>query len=94
MIHVSFQGERGAYSEDAARSFFNEKILMIETVPLTTFAEVLENTAMDKTEYAILPVENSLEIGRAHVWTPVTSLSRMPSSAWKKKKNNKTHTQW
>src|SRR2546425_6545159 len=25
------------------------------------------------------------EIGRAHVWTPVTSLSRMPSSALKKK---------
>ena len=23
--------------------------------------------------------------GRAHVWTPVTSRSRMPSSAWKKK---------
>ena len=29
--------------------------------------------------------------GRAHVWTPVTDQSRMPSSAWKKKKNkNKT----
>ena len=26
------------------------------------------------------------EIGRAHVWTPVTRSSRMPSSAWKKKK--------
>ena len=26
------------------------------------------------------------KIGRAHVWTPVTSLSRMPSSAWKKKR--------
>ena len=26
------------------------------------------------------------EIGRAHVWTPVTQWSRMPSSAWKKKK--------
>ena len=25
------------------------------------------------------------EIGRAHVWTPVTPISRMPSSAWKKK---------
>ena len=24
-------------------------------------------------------------IGRAHVWTPVTQWSRMPSSAWKKK---------
>src|SRR2546430_12698130 len=25
------------------------------------------------------------QIGRAHVWTPVTVQSRMPSSAWKKK---------
>ena len=31
-------------------------------------------------------IENSPEIGRAHVWTPVTPISRMPSSAWKKKK--------
>ena len=29
------------------------------------------------------------EIGRAHVWTPVTDQSRMPSSAWKKKKQKK-----
>jgi prephenate dehydratase len=58
MIHVSFQGERGAYSEDAARSFFKEEI---ETVPFATFAEVLESTSRDKTDYAILPVENSLE---------------------------------
>ena len=29
------------------------------------------------------------QIGRAHVWTPVTIRSRMPSSAWKKKKKNK-----
>ena len=28
---------------------------------------------------------NPQEIGRAHVWTPVTRSSRMPSSAWKKK---------
>ena len=27
-----------------------------------------------------------MQIGRAHVWTPVTDVSRMPSSAWKKKK--------
>lgn len=58
MIRVSFQGERGAYSEAAAISFFNEKI---ETVPLPTFAEVLDSTLNDKTEYSILPVENSIE---------------------------------
>ena len=58
MIHVSFQGERGAYSEAAARAFFKKEI---DTIPLATFAEVLENTSRDKTEYAILPVENSLE---------------------------------
>ena len=58
MIKVSFQGERGAYSEAAAISFFNEKI---ETLPLPTFAEVLENTQNNKTEYSILPVENSIE---------------------------------
>src|SRR2546428_372649 len=27
---------------------------------------------------------NGLEIGRAHVWTPVTIRARMPASAWKK----------
>ena len=58
MTHVSFQGERGAYSEAAAKLFFNEEI---KTTPLTTFAEVLKNTSNDKTEYSILPVENSLE---------------------------------
>ena len=58
MINVSFQGERGAYSEAAARSFFTEDI---QTVPFATFAEVLENTSKEKTEYSILPVENSLE---------------------------------
>ena len=58
MTHVSFQGERGAYSEAAARVFFNKEI---HTTPLATFADVLENTSTGKTEYAILPIENSLE---------------------------------
>ena len=58
MIHVSFQGERGAYSEAAAKTFFDEEI---ETIPYATFAEVLESTSNDETEYSILPVENSIE---------------------------------
>lgn len=58
MTSVSFQGERGAYSEAAAKAFFD---IEIQAVPLPTFAKVLENTILDKTEYSILPVENSLE---------------------------------
>src|SRR5258706_2491448 len=30
---------------------------------------------------------SAAEIGRAHVWTPVTDQSRMQSSAWKKHKS-------
>ena len=41
MNRVSFQGERGAYSEAAATTFFADKI---ETIPCATFAEVLKNT--------------------------------------------------
>ncbi len=74
MTNVSFQGERGAYSESAARSFFDENI---ETVPLSTFAEVLENTSNGNTEYAVLPVENSLEgsVGESYDLLYSTSLN-------------------
>ena len=33
---------------------------------------------------AAAAIGEGLQIGRAHVWTPVTLESRMPSSAWKK----------
>jgi len=74
MIRVSFQGERGAYSEAAALAFFNEKI---ETIPLPTFANVLENTQNDKSEYSILPVENSIEgsVGESNDLLYLTSLN-------------------
>ena len=58
MTGVSFQGEPGAYSEAAARSFFEGDI---RTVPHATFAQVLESTSRGDTEYSVLPVENSLE---------------------------------
>ena len=74
MIHVSFQGERGAYSEAAARLFFSKEI---ETVPHSTFAEVLESTSNDKTQFAILPVENSIEgsVGESYDLLYSTSLN-------------------
>jgi len=58
MNRVSFQGERGAYSESAAIVFFGNKV---ETIPCTTFADALKNTENDTSDYSILPVENSLE---------------------------------
>ena len=58
MKRVSFQGEHGAYSESAANSFFKEKI---DAIPCTTFFDALESTIKDKTEFSVLPVENSLE---------------------------------
>ena len=74
MIRVSFQGERGAYSEAAARAFFDEEI---ETIPLPTFAEVLESTKKDKTDFSVLPVENSLEgsVGESYDLLYSTSLN-------------------
>jgi len=59
MKRVSFQGERGAYSEAALNNYIlgNE----IETIPCFTFADALKNTENDKSDYSILPVENSLE---------------------------------
>jgi prephenate dehydratase len=58
MNRVSFQGERGAYSEAAAISFFGNEI---ETIPCSTFADALKNTENGASDYSILPVENSLE---------------------------------
>lgn len=58
MLRIAFQGEKGAYSEAAAADFFKEPI---DTIPHTTFYGALESTESDRTDYTILPVENSLE---------------------------------
>ena len=59
MNRISFQGERGAYSEVASFSFFGK--MKIETIPCPTFADTLKNTESDVSDYSILPIENSLE---------------------------------
>ena len=58
MKHVSFQGERGAYSEAASVSFFGNEI---DTIPCSTFTDALKNTENGTSDYSVLPVENSLE---------------------------------
>ena len=58
MKRVSFQGERGAYSEAASVSFFGNEV---NAIPCSTFADALKNTENDMSDYSVLPVENSLE---------------------------------
>jgi prephenate dehydratase len=58
MKHVSFQGERGAYSEAASIAFFGNEI---DAIPCSTFADVLKNTENETSDYSVLPIENSLE---------------------------------
>jgi len=53
---IGFQGEHGAYSEEAARRW-NKDLL---TIPCTTFNEVFEGVNSGMFDYGVVPVENTL----------------------------------
>ena len=57
-MKVAFQGERGAYSESAVFQFFGNGV---EATPCKEFKEVFESVVAQKTEFGVIPVENSLE---------------------------------
>ncbi len=63
MIRVAFQGERGAYSEMAAYQYFNTRVelIPIELIPKRTIADVFYSTERHEVDYAIVPIENSIE---------------------------------
>lgn len=54
---VAFQGEHGAYSEQAARQQFGGDA---GTLPCRTFLEITEALQSGRAHYGMLPVENSL----------------------------------
>lgn len=56
MIRVAFQGERGAYSEEAIHQFFGSEV---ETLPCRGFDEVFEAVETGEAQYGAQPVENS-----------------------------------
>ena len=58
MTSVSFQGEHGAYSEGAARVYFEDDIT---TKPRETFVKVVESVEKGEDNFGILPVENSIQ---------------------------------
>lgn len=57
-VRVAFQGERGAYSEEAAFLFFGPRI---QVVPCKGLPEVFEAVEMGAVDFGVVPIENSLE---------------------------------
>jgi chorismate mutase/prephenate dehydratase len=56
MIKVAFQGERGAFSEDAATKLFGRDI---DFLPCIRLKEVFGLVSQDKVEFGVVPLENS-----------------------------------
>ncbi len=54
---MAYQGEPGAYSEDAVAAFFPKA----DTVPCLDFREAFEAVDTGRATHAVLPVENSIE---------------------------------
>ena len=54
---VAFQGERGAFSEEAALKLLGDEI---ELVPRRTFADLYESLDNGVADYLLAPVENSI----------------------------------
>ena len=57
MITVAFQGELGAFSEEAVHRFFGEGVT---PVPRRGFAEVGQAVTAGGVDFGLLPIENSL----------------------------------
>jgi len=56
MVKVAFQGERGAFSEDAASKLFGGDI---DFLPCVRLKQVFELVSQDKVEFGVVPLENS-----------------------------------
>src|SRR5690606_33593531 len=57
LARVAFQGELGAFSEEAVRRYFGDRA---EPVPCRDFADVSRSVAAGDVQYGVLPIENSL----------------------------------
>jgi prephenate dehydratase len=55
-MKVSFQGEPGAYSEQAVFNYFGQ----VETVPCESFDTMFDSVLSGKSDAALAPIENSL----------------------------------
>src|SRR5438874_11662688 len=55
-INIAFQGERGAFSDEAVRAYFGKQA---EPLPYRSFADVFRAVAAGEVDYGLVPVENS-----------------------------------
>lgn len=55
-MKVAFQGEPGAYSEQAIFNFYGE----VETLPCESFDVMFDSVTSGKCDFALAPIENSL----------------------------------
>src|SRR5258708_10344097 len=63
-IAVAFQGERGAFGDEAARTYFGQREAQgaqreVNPVPCKSFADVFRAVAGGEVDYGLVPVENS-----------------------------------
>ncbi len=57
---VAFQGERGAYGDEAVRAYFTKGIsTTVEPIPYRGFSEVFRAVAAGEVDFGLVPVENS-----------------------------------
>ena len=55
-MKVAFQGEAGAYSEQALFNYFGE----VQTLPCESFDLVFDSVASSKCDFGLIPIENTL----------------------------------
>jgi prephenate dehydratase len=58
MVRVSFQGELGAYSEEASINFFGKDVSLM---PLPYLSDVFRSVESGMVDFAVVPIENTLE---------------------------------
>ncbi|MEO7019234.1 MAG: prephenate dehydratase [Ktedonobacteraceae bacterium] len=63
-IDVAFQGERGAFGDEAARTYFGQREArgakrQVSPAPCKSFADVFRAVASGEADYGLVPVENS-----------------------------------
>lgn len=57
MVKIAFQGEEGAYSQQAIHQSFGREV---ETIPCRTFADIFRVVEEGRADYGMLPVENAM----------------------------------